>query len=115
MWILFKVLHVAQFLISRLLHQATINSIRSLIPSLANTPASRIIISARFAEYGDTSIQIHSDIWSEVLPTLKSVEVSIDEGSLEEVSMSDVKLPVAGEPPPNDLRARHTKVTHGML
>ncbi|KAG8706744.1 hypothetical protein FRC09_002243 [Ceratobasidium sp. 395] len=78
-------------------YNATIRSITKAFPALAKTPASCIIISAEFSEYGGVSMEIGRDLWIDVLPKLTIVEVSIAEELAEE---EDEEQP---EPPPVEL------------
>ncbi|KAG9076941.1 hypothetical protein FS749_011218 [Ceratobasidium sp. UAMH 11750] len=65
-------------------YDATIISIKKAFPALAKTPPSRIVISAVFLEYGSVFIEIGRDLWLDVLPRLKVVEISVAEEFAEE-------------------------------
>ncbi|KAG9080402.1 hypothetical protein FRC06_006633 [Ceratobasidium sp. 370] len=77
-------------------YDATIRSIQKAFSALAKTPASRIIISAVFSEYGSVSIEIGRDLWLDVLPRLKIVEISVDEEISEAEETAQVAGPVVG-------------------
>lgn len=56
--------------------QATVASVRKVFPTLQSLDPSCIHISSKLQDFGDVLIELHADIWAEVLHSLMYVEVS---------------------------------------
>ncbi|KAF8750377.1 protein tag [Rhizoctonia solani] len=61
-------------------YQETIASVRRAFNSLSRTPASQILLFARFEEFGD-DLQVTEELWSDLLPRLMLVTVILDDFS----------------------------------
>jgi hypothetical protein len=75
--------------------QATIASVRKAFPALALLHPSRILLLARFSEFGDHPVEISDELWAEILPALMNVDVAIGEDVQQASGPPSIAMPIS--------------------
>ncbi|KAG8709247.1 hypothetical protein FRC08_018450 [Ceratobasidium sp. 394] len=60
-------------------YEATIRSVKEVFPSLRTLDDQNIHLSAVLKEFGEDSVEISQDVWSDLVSQIKVVQVSVDD------------------------------------
>jgi hypothetical protein len=69
--------------------------VRKGFPVLTSLHPSRILLMARFSEFGDELIEIGDELWAQVLPALMKVDVAIGEDVHQEIEPVSAAMPIS--------------------
>ncbi|KAF8597617.1 hypothetical protein BDV93DRAFT_527291 [Ceratobasidium sp. AG-I] len=83
---------------------ATVSSILHAFPALEKISPDSLVILARFDDFGDLDVQITRDLWEDVLPRLRIVDVSIRDEEAEVIEKEMVSLSITDSASPEEIQ-----------